>query len=92
MASSESKTTTNHDEIRAWAEARNAKPSSVTGTGDGDDPGVIRFNLPGYDEDKLDEISWEEFFEKFDENNLAFLYQEQTADGEQSNFNKFVRR
>lgn len=79
---SESKTTTDHDEIRAWAEARDAKPASVSGTGGGDDPGVIRLNFPGYDEDDLEEISWDEFFEKFEENKLAFLYQVSGRDRE----------
>lgn len=92
MASSESKTTTDHDEIRKWAEARNAKPVSVAGTGSGDDPGILRFDLPGYDEDNLEPLRWEDFFAKFDENDLALLYQEETAGGERSNFNKFVRR
>lgn len=89
---SESKTTTDHDEIRAWAEARDAKPASVSDTGSGDDPGVIRLNFPGYDEDDLEEISWDDFFEKFEENKLALLYQEETAGGERSNFNKLVSR
>jgi hypothetical protein len=45
-----------------------------------------------YSEDKLQEITWDEFFEKFDERNLALVYQEETADGERSNFNKLVSR
>ena len=44
------------------------------------------------DDDALEVISWEEFFEKFDEADLALLYQEETADGERSNFNKLVGR
>ena len=43
-------------------------------------------------EGKLEEISWEEFFEKFDEQELALVYQEKTADGKKSNFNKLVSR
>jgi len=87
-----SKTTTDHETIRKWAEARKARPAGVKGTGGEDDPGVIRLNFPGYDEDKLETISWEDFFAKFEENKLAFLYQEETRDGEQSNFFKFVKR
>ena len=33
----------------------------------------------------------EEFFEKFDREKLAFLYQDQTAGGQKSNFNKIIR-
>lgn len=85
--------TTDHDTIKQWAEDRGAHPSCVRGTGDKNDPGIIRLDFPGYTgADKLEEISWEEFFEKFDEQGLALLYQEQTAAGEKSNFNKLVSR
>jgi hypothetical protein len=36
MASS-SKTTTDHDEIRQWVESHEGTPSTVRGTGDGED-------------------------------------------------------
>ncbi len=83
-----STTTTDHDTIRSWAEARNGRPARVKGTGEG---GVLRidFNEP---EDQLEEIDWDEFFRVFEENRLAFLYQERTADGSTSRFNKLVDR
>jgi hypothetical protein len=88
-----SKTTQDHDEIRKWAEERGGKPSHVKGTGGKNDPGLLRIDFPGYSgEGKLEEISWDEFFEKFDEQELALVYQERTADGEKSNFNKLVSR
>ena len=93
MSQNTSKATTDHDEIRKWAEARNAKPACVKGTGGNGDAGIIRLDFPGYSgEDKLQHISWEEFFEKFDDSNLALVYQEQTAAGQKSNFNKLVDR
>jgi hypothetical protein len=65
----------------------------VKGTGDTGDIGVLRLDFPGYSGgDSLQEISWEEFFEKFDERNLALLYQDETASGQKSNFNKIVDR
>ena len=88
-----SRTTTDHDEIRKWAEARGAVPSEVASTHKKNEPGILRFQFPGApgeNDDNLREISWEAFFEKFDENNLQLLYQEKTADGEESNFNKLV--
>ncbi len=92
MASS-SNTTTDHDTIRNWVEERGGKPAAVAATGSGDDPGIIRIDFPGYSgEDSLEEISWDEWFEAFEENNLAFVYQDTTADGEPSNFNKLVSR
>jgi hypothetical protein len=89
-----SKVTTNHDEIKKWAEERGATPSSVIGTG-GKDAGVLRLMFPGYAAGRsksLREISWEDFFNKFEENNLAFIYQNKTIDGTKSNFNKFIKR
>lgn len=85
--------TTDHDEIRRWAEARDAQPACVKGTGKRGDIGMLRLDFPGYGgEESLQHIGWEEWFEKFDERNLALLYQEQTAGGAQSNFNKLVSR
>ena len=49
-------------------------------------------DAPNSKHDSLEEISWEEFFEKFDESDLALLYQEETAGGEKSNFNKLIGR
>ncbi|HLG77340.1 MAG TPA: hypothetical protein VKX46_13060 [Ktedonobacteraceae bacterium] len=90
---SESQTTIDHDTIRRWAEARGGKPSSVKSTAKGGDAGILRINFPGYSgEDTLEEISWDEFFAKFDETHLAFLYQEQTSSGEESRFFKIVNR
>lgn len=92
MASS-SQTTTDHDEIRKWAEARDGKPVTVRGTGDDDEPGVLRIDFPGgAGSDRLEEISWEEWFEKFDEKELSFLYQDKKADGQESTFFKLVSR
>ena len=88
----ETKTTTDHDRIRRWAEARDGTPAAVAATESGDDPGVLRIRFSGESADRLDPIEWDVFFAKFDEAGLAFLYQEKTADGETSRFHKFVRR
>jgi hypothetical protein len=85
---SDAKTTQDHDTIRAWAQARGGKPATVSGTGDGE-AGILRLDFDPKDE-KLDTITWGEFFEKFDEADLAFLYQEETADGKKSRFHKFI--
>lgn len=93
MSQAESKVTFDHDEIRRWAEQRNAAPACVRGTGGKHDIGMIRLDFPGYSgETSLEHISWDEWFKKFDERNLALLYQETTASGEKSNFNKLVSR
>lgn len=91
--SSKSDTSTrDHETIRAWVEKRGGVPSMVKGTATKKDGGgILRIDFPGYSgEDSLQEISWDEFFQKFDESKLEFLYQEKTADGKESRFNKFV--
>lgn len=93
MSSHTSKTTTDHNEIRRWAEARNAKPACVKGTGSKGEPGMIRLDFPGFSgSDSLQSISWDEWFRAFDDNDLALVYQDTTADGARSNFNKLVSR
>lgn len=91
----EAQITTDHEKIRNWAEERGGKPAAVKSTHRGDEPGIIRLMFPGAPhakEDSLEEIDWDEFFEKFDEANLALLYQEETAGGEKSLFNKLIGR
>ncbi|MBV8810293.1 MAG: hypothetical protein JO033_16615 [Acidobacteriaceae bacterium] len=86
-----SKITSDHDVIRNWAEERGAKPSHVKRTGSRDDIGVLRLDFPGYGgEGTLEPITWEQFFEKFDERKLALVYEDETASGQKSNFNKLI--
>jgi hypothetical protein len=89
---SDSKTTTNHETIRKWAEQRDGAPATVEGTErGGEDAGLLRIDF-GPKEDRLKEIGWDEFFEKFEEAHLAFLYQDHTKDGGLSRFHKFTHR
>ncbi len=92
----QSKVTTDHELIRKWIEDRGGKPASVQRTENDDDPGLLRVDFPGYGRDEgrhsLEEISWEDFFQKFDEKQLAFLYQDEMKSGQPSRFFKFVSR
>src|SRR5690348_4076122 len=93
MPSASSRTTTDHDEIRQWAEERGGRPSCVRNTGGDGDIGILRIDFPGYSgQGSLEEISWDNWFDKFNERGLALLYQESTAGGQRSNFNKLVSR
>ncbi len=96
MSENSSKTTTDHAEIKKWAESRGGKPAAVKDTQHGkSDPGLIRLEFPDAkqsDSADLEEISWDDFFEKFEENELALVYQEETAGGAKSSFNKLVKR
>ncbi|HHP7245285.1 MAG TPA: hypothetical protein ACFE0H_11425 [Elainellaceae cyanobacterium] len=89
----ESKTTTDHNTIKQWVESRGGHPATVKATGDTDDPGVLQIDFPGYgDEESLEHIPWDAFFEKFEDKQLAFLYQDRLDSGEESRFFKFVSR
>ncbi|WP_437946189.1 hypothetical protein WME98_35955 [Sorangium sp. So ce296] len=93
MSANSSKMTIDHDEIRQWAESRGGRPATVKSTEKKGEPGILRIDFPGYSgEGSLEEISWDDFFAKFEESNLAFVYQEKTADGQTSNFSKLVSR
>jgi hypothetical protein len=86
--------TTDHDTIRQWVEERGGQPATVADTQQGnEEAGLLRIDFPDHGEDaELEAISWDAFFEKFDEENLAFLYQEETDDGETSRFCRFVSK
>lgn len=83
-----------HDEIRRWAEERGAVPTRVKGTGGPNDVGILRLHFPEYSEDdeRLEEISWDDFFEEFDKKRLALLVEDRTPEGRRSNFNKIISR
>ena len=86
-----SQTTTDHKTIQKWAEEHDGKPARVKGTGN-EEGGLLRINFPGYAEDNLEEISWDEFFKTFEDRKLALIYQKETKDGKGSRFSKFVSR
>ena len=85
-----STTTTDHDEIRQWVEARGGFPAHVKRTGSRrGDLGVLRIDYPGYSgRDTLERIDWDDWFDAFERNKLAFLYQ----DKRNSRFSKLVNR
>ncbi|WP_165217448.1 hypothetical protein [Affinirhizobium pseudoryzae] len=85
---SEAVETTDHKTIKRWIEERGGHPSRVKGAKEG---GILRVDF-GKPEDNLEAIEWEDFFSIFDENDLAFLYQDETKDGKTSRFNKFVSK
>jgi len=90
----DSKRTTDHNEIRHWVEARGGKPATIAGTEKGnEEAGLLRIDMPGGSSNPpLQPISWNDFFEKFDQEKLAMVYQEEKVNGEPSYFSKFVSR
>jgi hypothetical protein len=81
--------TTDHQVIRRWIEAHGGHPSVVRAT-EGRRQGSAGLLRVDFDEpeESLEAIGWDDFFDTFDSNDLAFLYQ----DEEQSRFHKFVKR
>ncbi len=87
---SQSATTRDHEKIRQWVEERDGKPAVVKDTESrGDGTGLLRIRFDDAEND-LQDIEWQEFFDTFDDKDLTFLYQE-SIDGSQSRFFKFVR-
>ncbi len=86
--------TTDHEEIRRWVEERGGHPATVKRTVKGKQPaGMLRIDFPGYSgAQSLKAISWDEWFQVFDERRLGFLRQDRTATGKVSRFNKLVCR
>jgi hypothetical protein len=86
--------TTDHRTIRNWVEKRGGRPATVEGTErKGEDAGLLRIDFPSDGMDPgLAEITWDDFFQKFDEEKLAFLYQDETNEGKTSRFCKLVDR
>jgi len=88
-------TTTDHDFIRQWVEERGGWPARVKGTQRGsDDAGLLRIDFPGYSgQDRLERIDWDDWFQGFDENQLALLHRDMRhGDGDLDRFNKLVTR
>ena len=91
--SSSARSTTDHEKIKKWVEERGGRPAMVKGTAKEGRFGVLRIDFPGYTgEETLEPITWDEFFWAFDENKLAFLFQEETKDGDESRFSKLINR
>jgi len=81
--------TTDHDRIRRWAESKGGMPAAVARTRDERSVGIIRImfpDAPRSEHEALTEISWDEFFEQFEQANLALLYEEESI------FSKIVGR
>ncbi len=84
---------TDHEEIRKWAEDRGGHPACVKGTGGKNDVGMIRIDFPGFSgEESLQPISWEDWFDKFEERELSLVVENQSPKGDKTRFNKLISR
>jgi len=89
-ASTTSRVTIDHDQILCWAEKRGAKPASVALAERAEDVAILRLTFPG--DRTPQEIGWPEWFQQFEQHQLALLYQEEMVHGEVSNFHQIISR
>jgi hypothetical protein len=82
----DNKTTTDHEEIIHWVEEHDGRPVVIKDPGNGR-PKAVSIFFPDHDEyEPVEEISWSEFFKKFDENDLEFAYK----DSDDSSYFKII--
>jgi hypothetical protein len=74
------RTTSDHEEIRAWADARNASPATERGAAAGTPIRVLRFRFSHTPPEHVEPIDWTSWFQTFDSLRLRFVYVE-PADG-----------
>jgi hypothetical protein len=78
-----------NDDRRIPPTTRGGCPASVKSTRTNDNPGVLRIDFHSViGEHTLECVPWDEWFKGFEENNLAFLYE----DANDSRFNKLIER
>jgi hypothetical protein len=82
--------TRSHDVILDWAQQRNAIPATVPGTEHGNELGVLRFDVPNWGSKRaLEHVTWDQWFQTFDDRQLVMIFQEHMENGRQSNFFHF---
>lgn len=94
IADEETRVTIDHETIRRWAEERDGFPATVRGSRSrsGLEPGVLRIGFEDEETDELERLSWEEFFEKFEEKALAMRYENEPAEGGVERYHEFFKR
>ena len=85
------KITYNHETIKNWARDRGGVPAILKK--ETDDPTVmLRIHFPGSEANEAKKATWEELFRFLDKENISFLYQDRTPEGEMSRYYKFICR
>lgn len=84
-------TTTDHETIREWVEARGSTAARVTESA-GEGRGSLAIVPEDADDASVEPVPWEEFFAVFEDEGLAFAYQTSRDDPDERWFCKFVAR
>lgn len=84
------KYTIDNDEIRAWIEERGGVPTTIKGMSEDEEDGVESADMLHISFDPndpiMEEMDWEEFFERFENENLALVYDPEASDDEAHEF------
>lgn len=84
--------TVDHRRIRQWADDRKGRPVAVKYAGT-DPTATLRFEFGDRRVDPdVDELTWTDFFERFEDLRLAFVHERRGPAGERGEFHKFVPR
>lgn len=95
------KVTTDHQEIMIWAQTNKGQPEIAQDPEASAQPPILRIHFPVATEEnyfregtQVKKISWNEFFEKFEEFELAFIYNEAIKEyiRDLSNEYQFIKR
>ncbi|QNG20978.1 hypothetical protein G4H71_08740 [Rhodococcus triatomae] len=87
------RTTTDHDEIRAWVEARDGAPARVPAAEAQGGGGVLRLDFTGgASSEDIEHIPWDEWLDLFDDQGLAFTHKDIDVPGEESTYFDFTPR
>ncbi|HYC71958.1 MAG TPA: hypothetical protein VEB66_12170 [Opitutaceae bacterium] len=84
--------TIDHRRIRRWAEDRKGRPVAVKYAGT-DPAATLRFEFGDRRVDPdVDELTWTDFFERFEDLRLAFVHDRDGPNGARGSFHKFAPR
>lgn len=85
--------TIDHEDIKSWAEARQARPVQLRRFGQETYMDRLKFRFPGEEYPDEEDLSWEEFFDIFDSYRLEFVFEDLADEAvEEGNLYQFTPR
>ncbi len=75
------RTTIDHETVRQWVERRDGHPAAVAPDAP-EEAGLLRILFPGDDDEHVERLDWETFFERFEDQELALVYREEVDLGD----------
>lgn len=92
------KVTINHEEIQAWVEKHHGTAQLIDEIDATGDSVGIRIDFPGtkddmlIDREKYRKATWEDWFKVFEQQNLAFGYDDEIQPDDQNRLYRFEKR